>query len=371
MKPLMDKQSFIGLENCTWLYNGAETPPHRGVMQAMQDYVMARSLGPQGRDRHYAEEEQCRANIAKLLNGNKEDIALVSNASEAITAIASALRLQAGDNVVIHTLEFPSGVYPWLLLQEQGVEVRKIDHRDWRVSAEDLLNAVDHRTKLVVTSHVSYVSGARLDYRKLYRELQATQAYLLLDVTQSLGMMPVHMYEADFVVCSSYKWLLSVHGLGILGINPRRQRELNPVSAGWRGVKDIFASDRYDALQFVTDARRFELGYPSYPTIYALRYTSGLLLDIGAEQIERYISEQAGYLIGELQSRGYEVMTPTEPEYRAGNIAFVSEQGQDVAEELLRHHVYVWGGDGRVRASIHLFNDREDIDRFVHYLTKT
>lgn len=368
MKPLIAKHEFIGLEQCAWLYNGAETPPHRGVMQAMQDYVMARSLGPRGREQHTRVEQQCRANIADLLHGQSQDIALLSNASEAITAIAQSLDFQEGDNIVINTLEFPSGVYPWLMLQARGVEVRRVEHRDWHVSVDDILNAVDERTKLVMTSHVSFVSGARLDYRTLYRELQETETLLLLDVTQSLGTMPVYMYEADIVVSSSYKWLLSVHGLGILGINPKRLHNFLPAAAGWRSVTDLFTADRFLRFTFAGEARRFELGYPSYPTIYTLAFTSALLRDIGVGRIEEYILHLGQYLIEQLHAKGYTVMTSMDPQCRGGNISFQCAQAEETAERLLQEGVYVWGGDGRIRASIHLFNDRDDIDRLIGLL---
>ncbi|HLR52767.1 MAG TPA: aminotransferase class V-fold PLP-dependent enzyme [Candidatus Avamphibacillus sp.] len=90
------------------------------------------------------------------------------------------------------------------------MEVRIVDDQDWLVRVDDILAQVDDNTKLVMTSHVSFKSGAKIDYESLYKEILKTNALLLLDVTQSLGVTPVEMYSADFVVCSSYKWLLSV-----------------------------------------------------------------------------------------------------------------------------------------------------------------
>lgn len=370
MNSLVEKSAFLGLEDCTWLFNGAETPPHRGVMQAMQDYVNVRARGPRGREENSRIEQQCRSQIASLLHGRSEDIALVSNASEAITMIAHALKLEPGDNVVIHSLEFPSGVYPWLLLRERGIEVRLVEHQNWQVSVEDVLERVDLRTRLVLTSHVSFVSGARFDYRQLYSQLKNTNTLLLLDVTQSLGVVPVHMYEADIVVCSSYKWLLSVHGLGILGINSERVGDLMPASAGWRGVTDIFGSDRFESFSFPDSAKRFELGYPSFPTIYALNYSSGLLLDTGIERIEQHILNLGAELIERLLKLDLEVITPVKREARGGNIAFLCPAAEQMTEALLRDNVYVWGGDGRIRASVHLYNDMTDIERFIQVFTK-
>lgn len=368
MNTPIDKHEFLGLDRYTWLFSGAETPTHRGVPEAITEYLTARSRGPGGRERNAEVEQTCKANLARLLRGNPEHIALLSNSSETISMIAQGLGLKAGDNVVINTLEFPSGVLPWLAQKANDVEVRLVRHRDWMISVEDILAEVDQHTRLVLTSHVSYLSGHRIDYQRLYHHLKQTQALLLLDATQSLGAVPVNMQQSDFVVCSSYKWLLATHGIGILAVNPDRTREFRSRAIGWRGVTDMFGADRFDNYSLHADARRFELGYPSYPTIYALNFTTGLLLDVGIERIERHILEAGTYLIERLQGLGLEVMTPARPEHRAGNIAFVCSDGEQVAAALLREGILVWGGDGRLRASVHLFNDDHDIERFTQAL---
>ncbi|UVI31347.1 aminotransferase class V-fold PLP-dependent enzyme [Paenibacillus spongiae] len=360
------------MDSCTWLYNGAETPPLAGAVEALQEYMRNREGGPLGRERNSEVEQSLRENIARLINGSAKDVALVSNASEAITLIVQALRLQAGDNVIINTLEFPSGVLPYLLLREHGVEVRLVEHTDWTVSVDDMMAMVDERTKLVMASHVSFVSGARLDYQELHRRLLRTNALLLLDVTQSLGAVPVDLQAADIVVCSSYKWLMSIHGLGLLALNPARTERLLPGSAGWRGVTELFYPERFSSFEYYPDARRFELGYPNYAAIYTMEYSTGLLLKTGIDQVERHIVQLGGYLIERLLESGRSVMTPVEEKNRAGNISFVCENGEETANRLLQeHNIYLWGGDGRIRASVHLFNDSNDIDSLIAVLSRS
>ncbi|WP_144938091.1 aminotransferase class V-fold PLP-dependent enzyme [Paenibacillus sp. 32O-W] len=367
MRALIDKSEFVGLENTTWLYSGAETPTHRGSMAAVEDYMRSRSLGPIGRDRNTSVENNSKALLAQMMNGRPEDIAFMSNSSEVISMIASSMDWQAGDNLILHTLEFPSGVLPWLKLKEKGVEIRIVEDTNGEVGADDILRVTDERTRLVMTSHVSYLTGARLDYRSLYRKLKETRTLLLLDVTQSLGVVPVQMYEADFVVCSSYKWLLSTHGAAVFGIN-RERISLVPAYVGWRSVKDMFGPNRFQAFELQDDARRFELGYPSYPTLYSMNFTVQLLLNIGIANIERHVLELGSYLIRGLKELGLEVMTPVQPEKRAGNISVRHEAGEQIAEGLLKEQIYIWGGDGRFRISLHLFNDKDDVDRLLNKL---
>lgn len=303
-----------------------------------------------------------------MANGEAENVAFLSNASEVISTIARSLGLGAGDNVVINTLEFPSGVLPWLALRGDGVEVRVVPHDGWEVRPEGVMDRVDENTRVVMTSHVSFLSGARMDYKALYRDLQGTNALLLLDVTQSLGVIPVDVGSTDFLVSSSYKWLLAPHGLGILVINPARIGDLPPKAIGWRSVEGVFNPTRFEEFTLWADARRFELGFPSYPTIYALEHSTDLLLGTGIERVQEHVLSLGGVLIEKLRGLGYEVMAPSEPERRAGNIPVVCPRGEDVAESLRQRSIYVWGGDNRLRASVHAFNDGRDVDDLVDAL---
>lgn len=368
MQSLIGKDAFIGLDRCTWLYSGAETPACKVGLDAMIAYMHNRSLGPEGRARHSETEKRLREHVAALVNGTPEQIALLSNSSDVIVRVLDALALRPGDNVVIHDLEFPSGVLPALSLKERGIEVRIVPHRGWRVTADDLLERVDAATKLVLTSHVSYVNGSRLDYQSLYGRLKQTGTLLFLDATQSLGALAVDLRHTDFLVCSSYKWLLSVHGLGILGINPARTSGLIPSTAGWRSVQNLFSPDRFETVSFREDASKFELGYPSYPSIYAMEASARLILETGVAKIEKHILQLSGQAIEGFRSLGYEVMTPEAERERSGNVSAVCPEGERVAAELQKRNVYVWGGDGRIRASVHAFNDSSDIGTLMSRL---
>ncbi|WP_176220789.1 aminotransferase class V-fold PLP-dependent enzyme [Cohnella massiliensis] len=369
MKALIDKNDFIGLERCSWFYSGAETPTHREVLKAVTEYMTVRSLGPGGRDRNAETERSCKRNLAELLGSRPEHIALMSSSSEAISMISRALALAPGDNVVLHVLEFPSGVLPWLALKRDGVEVRVVQHRDWEVDEADILSRVDGRTKLVMTSHVSYLNGFRFDYRKLYERIAKTDALLLLDATQSLGVVPVDASMADFVVASSYKWLLSVHGGGILAVNPKRTAHMMPTYVGWRSVADNpDGSDRFETFAFQPDARRFELGYPAYPTVYALERSTRLLLDVGIGNVERHVAALGDVLIPFLASLKLDVTTPPDAGRRAGNITFRHDEAEAVAARLRKRGIYVMGGDGRVRISVHAFNDSADVETLIGQL---
>lgn len=368
MDAIIDKRLLAGLQDKTWLYTGAESPLLMETKLAVESYLVNRELGPDGRLLNSQEEAICKQRVAQLVNGSAENIALLSNSSEIISLIANSLELRPGDNVVINTLEFPSGILPWLALKQEGIEIRVINHTNWEIVVEDIVAQVDERTRVVMTSHVSYLTGARLDYIRLYEQLKETNALLFLDVTQALGVVEVDINHTDFLVCSSYKWLMSIHGLGILGINPERVTSLTPKAVGWRSVTNMFGVAESQSFDFLEDARRFEQGYPSYATIYALSSSTKLLLEVGLDRIEKHVLDLGQYLIDQMAKLPYPLMTPEAAERRAGNICFACESGEEIAQALKEKSIFVWGGDGRFRVSIHLFNDKDDVDRLVAQL---
>ncbi len=365
--PPLDKSEFGGPAGQTWLYTGAECPPHRAVTEAVVAYMNARGNGPAGREFNARAEAACRSRLAAMLGGQPADIALLSNASHAISSTIRAVNPQPGENIVLTDLEYPSGALAALAQRKAGVEVRVVPHRNWDFSVSDIMARVDQRTRLVIASQVSYLSGARLDQTALYQELSGTSALLLSDATQALGVVPVRLDEADIVVSSTHKWLLAMHGAGIMALNPRRTAHLMPDTAGWRSVAEMFRPDRFANYDLYPDARRFELGYPSFATLHALAAATEILQRAGIEAIGNHVAGLTERLVLGLQDLDLRVLTPAS---RAGNVAWACESGEEMAEQLAARGILLWGGDGRVRASLHGFNECADVDRLLEALAE-
>ena len=129
--PLAEADEVPVLKDRTWLFTGAEGPALRVHAEAFQAYLDNRNDGQRGRDAHDAVEARLRQRLAAMLGLDCEDIAIVSNASEAMNLVALVLDLGPGDNVVVNDFEYPSVVLPWLRLAERGVEVRVAHRHGW------------------------------------------------------------------------------------------------------------------------------------------------------------------------------------------------------------------------------------------------
>ena len=110
-------------------------------------------------------------------------------------------------------------------------------------------------------SHVSYLSGLRLDINPIARAAHAHGALLLADVTQSLGVVPVDVSECDFAVASTYKWLLGIHGSGVLYWNRARLPEFAPGAVGWFSVDNFISPDRFERFYLETNGRALRTGH--------------------------------------------------------------------------------------------------------------
>ncbi|MBI3974259.1 MAG: aminotransferase class V-fold PLP-dependent enzyme [Chloroflexi bacterium] len=367
---LVPRSDFLGLDGVTHLYTAAECPMLAVAAEAMQEYAQQKSRAEAGRANHAAVAGACKEALARLLDVSPEDIALVGSASDAINQVCGAIDFRPGDNVVINDLEFPSVALPWLRLKARGVEVRVVHHRDWDIPTEALLDAVDGRTRLVGLSHVSYVNGLRHDVETIAAGLRRTGALLLLDATQSMGVLPVPAKAADFVVSSTYKWLLGTHGLGVLYWNRARISDLEPAAIGWYSVENLFAADRYERYTLKPDAGRFETGYVDFPAIYALNASVPYLLDAGVGRIAAHAHALGDLLIDGLRRLGLEVTTPVARERRGASVTFLHERAAEIGPALAQRGVHVWAGDGRVRASTHLFNGEADVECYLEALAE-
>lgn len=365
---LVPYYEFVGLGEVTHLYTAAEGPLPTRSAAALPKYANQKGAAEAGRSHHANVAQECRASVAKLLGVDSEAIAFMASASDAINAVCGLIDFQPGDNVVLNDLEFPSVALPWLRLKSQGVEVRVVQHQNWNITSEDLLGAVDDRTRLVALSHVSFVNGLRHDVERIGSALQGTQTLFLLDATQSLGVLPVEASIADFVVSSTYKWLLGTHGLGILYWNRSRMSDVEPLSIGWYSVADTLSADRYQSYTLRADAGRFESGYINFPAIYVLNESLDLLLQVGVDRLTDHSLDLGDLLVNGLSQLGLEVMSPADRNRRGASVTFAHPDAATIGSALAERDVHVWAGDGRVRASAHLFNDEGDIECYLSVL---
>ena len=362
MSALIPKTAFIGIEHVAHLATGGEAPVLRANLAAATQFLLDKGDGMPGRERFFTTANRARAALAARLGGRPEDIAFLSSASEGLHVASEGIDWRPGDNVVVGQSEFPSVLLAWQRLRPRGVDVRAVG-REAVVTHDEIAAAVDQRTRAIAVSHVGYLTGARHDLGRLRSVADRVGARLVVDASHALGVVPVDGALCDVVVACCYKWLLAVHGVGVFYVNSRRWPDLAAPWVGWHSTHREDDWRRRTEYRMREDGSRFEAGNPPFLPVYVLDSALRTLAGLDPRAVEAHVLALGGILRAGLVKLGLPVLTPEAPEERAGNIVFATDRCMDVERALREAGVLVWAGDGRVRLSVHAYNDEADVAR--------
>jgi cysteine desulfurase / selenocysteine lyase len=368
MTPLIAKSDFVGLERIAHLCTGGEAPWLRSHDQAAARMGALKSAGMAGRQQLFAVYERAKSRAARMLGVEPARVAFLAHSSEGLNQAVKSVVWRPGDNVVFADLEYPSLIYPAAVLEELGVEPRVVRTRGHYLALDELAKSVDRRTRLILVSQVSYLTGQRVDLARCAEIARGAGAWLAVDATHALGVAPVPGELCDFVVSSCYKWLLATHGVGIFAYNPSRVGDIEPATMGWHSVLHRGGYDDPLKMPLRPDASRLEAGNPNFLGLFVLDNALGVHEGLDRAAALEYVLDLSGELRHSLVERGFPVITPEAREERAGNVCFLEPDAQGLADRLADRGVLVWGGEGRIRVSTHVYNDGEDVGRLLEAL---
>ena len=352
-----------------YLDTAAEGLAVPGMDAAMSEYIREKRQGTPGRKKHFAKEEEARGLAAQLLGAGSSEVAFAPTTSDALNLLAASLPFERGDEVVITDLEFPSNVLPWLALERRGVRTIVVPCRDGALDLSDLTNALSDRTRLVSISLVSYKSGAYFPHtQELAEHIHGRGGVLCVDATQALGRCPVPLDGVDYLMASSFKWLLGPHGLAIVYLSPFFRRRFELAGVGWYSVENVFAPDRFERYSLKTGAACISAGMPNFPALYGMCEALRFLLPVNSPNEEARVNSLSVHLRQNLRARGLHMLTPEDPALASGIVSFEHEHATAIGEALAREGIIVWAGDGRVRASLHFYNDERDTTMYLNAL---
>lgn len=370
IEPLISPDAFVGLEGVTHLCTGGESPWMKSHDSVYADFARLKSLGYEGRGEVADRTEACRRKVARLWNVPAGRVAFMPSAAEGMNWLARGLDWRAGDNVVTTGLEFPSVGYAWRSLEAEGVTVRRVLHCRWNVGEEDLLAAIDSRTRVLAVSQVSFYTGQCLDLQRLAAETSRRGVLLAVDATHGSGVVEVPAGLTDLCVSSSYKWMLATHGVAPCYLSPGAESRTAATCFGWRNLA-AWPEDRMEVLPEVPVRpmpEKMEPGNPSLVSIMFLSNALDVLLSTGMDRIQAHARQLSARIAAGLERLGHTVITPRESWARSGNTCFLSDEARTIHEHLRSRGILVWGELGRVRVSGHLYNGSRDVDRMLKAL---
>ncbi len=354
------RQDFRVTQNHIYLDHAACGPVPEPVLKRVQAYYDSNAeQGDAAWPKWLKQREHVRERVAAFLNADPAEIAFTHSTSHGMNLIAEMLASQG--TVLTNELEFPSSTLPWIWRKAALIFQKE---QEGSIPPGVLQQHLDPSIKTILTSFVQYSTGFRQDLEALGR--MKGDRYLVVNATQGLGAFPIDVKacKIDFLCSNSYKWLLAGYGGGILYIRRELLSKFPPASIGWRSVAD---SDKMDnrGLDLRDDAARYELGCPSFPTIFAVGAAIEYLNGIGQDKIQQRILDLTAFAIRELTQNGLEVTSPSETEHRSGIVVFKAPNPKRLWQKLMENGIYVSPRGAGIRLSPHFYNTFEEIETVV------
>lgn len=318
-----------------------------------------------------------RCHLAGLIGADPQDIAVTTGAGAGTAQVASSLDFKPGDEIVLVAQDFPSHDATWRPVADRyGASLKIADFDTPEQIPERLCELITPATRLVSVSHVRFDDGSRLDVAPVASACSRNGALLLLDVSQSVGIVPLDVaaLDADFLVGVGYKYLMGPWGTGFLWISPEVSGDLRPAPWNWV-AQDV---NSFSDLSYVTPrpargAARFDAAQTVGPfninlaaweasLCFLERFPQGMALDYTQNLIDR--------LLEALPPRCRR-LTPTDRTARGAAGCFAAESSDATADLytfLIRKKFSISARNGRIRIAPHLLNREAEIDRLIKAL---
>ena len=350
------RAEFPVLNRLIYMNTGTNGPvPRRAVAAVAAELQTELEHGRSNRP-HFERMMNARAalreRIAGLMGCDAEEVALTGSTTDGVNAALVALNVGPGDEVVTSDEEHPGVLAPLAAAaRRRGCRIRVVP---W-----DLLpGAVDDRTALVASSHVSWISGRVIDSAAL----RDAGVPVLLDGAQGLGAIPVDVRElgCDFYAASGQKWLCGPDASGYLYV--RRDHAVS-LDAPWPGYLTLATTE--DALAFDQhpNAARFDTGSPPSGALPWAMAAFDVLAQAGFGRIHQRGIALAGRLAELLRERGLQVA----PRGASTLVSWRSDDAEADVERLAAQGIGVrhLPGRGLVRASVGAWITEEELDRMA------
>ncbi len=307
--------------------------------------------------------------IAKLFNiKNPQNIIFTQNATYALN-IAILGTLKKDDHAIITQMEHNSVIRP--INSVCSYTVVKADNTGF-VLPQDIENAINKKTKLIVVNHASNVCGTIQDIEAICKIAKLHNIKILIDTAQTAGILTADnaMLDADFIAFSGHKGLMGPMGTG--GLYIKNPDDVTPIIYGGTGSE----SDNLNQPEIMPD--KFHCGTLNVCALAGLIEGVKFVLSMGTQKIYEYENELTKHLKNELRSiKGVKVYGA---DYAIGNVAFniASLDSGEAAHMLgdfalragyhcapLAHVALGTQNTGAIRASVGVFNTKEDIMALV------
>ena len=376
----------------TFLDSGASAQKPKSVIDAMVD-IYTKEYANVHRGSYFLSEEitqkyeNARHTVQKFLNADKSDeIVFTRNATESINLVASTWGkkfLSKIDEVIISEVEHHANLVPWQVLRDEiGFELKicKIND-DGSFDFDEFKNLLNGKTKLVAISGMSNVLGTIMPLKKIISASHKVGAKVLVDACQLAVHQKIDVkdLDCDFLAFSGHK-TYGPTGIGVLYGKYDILEKMPPYQYGGDMVNIV----TYQSTTYDVPPARFEAGTPAIVQAIGLAKALEYMMNLGMENIAKYEKELTRYATEKLSKiKGLKIIGTAKDKGGVFSFAVDKIHPQDLAFILNKEGVSVrvghhcaaplvrrMGYESVVRASLGLYNTKEDIDILCQAIKK-
>lgn len=319
----------------------------------------------------FAQAEVLRELAGAVFQTQGDNIALVPSVSYGMAAAAKNLSMKPGQTIIILENQFPSNYYVWeQLARVHQLELITVPRSQEQNLTDSILAAINTHTGLVAIPNCHWMDGARIDLEAVSDAVKKVGAYLVLDLSQSLGALPVDIdrIQPDFAVSVGYKWMLGPYGLGYMYVAPRWQEEGEPLEYSWltkKGAEDFAGLTNYKA-GYRDGARRFDMGEFSQFNLLPMCIAAlQQIIQWKPAAIQQQLITLTDRIIAYKKQKG---MDGNSIERFVGHMSSIPLGSIDVTalkKRLEQSKVIVSFRGSSIRVSPHLYNDLGNLDNLL------
>jgi cysteine desulfurase/selenocysteine lyase len=388
--PILSEE--IGGKPLVYLDNAATSQKPRSVIDALTNYYehtnanVHRGIHELSR-RSTVAYEDARARLARFIGASgPEELIWTRGTTEAINLVAGSWaldNLREGDEILISSMEHHSNIIPWqLVARRTGAKLKYIEMDDeGRLVVEDLPKLLSSRTRLVAISHISNALGTINPIHEIVEQAKAAGATVLVDGAQAAPHRKVDVQElgCDFYAFSGHKMCGPTGVGGLWG-----RKEILESMPPYHGGGEMISIVGRDESTWAELPHKFEAGTPNIAGAVGIAAAADFLDELGFDRIEEHGRDVVSYAVERLNAiDDVRVFGPNDASERSGIVSFLMgdahphdistildsegiaiRAGHHCAQLVMQH----FGVSATARASFHLYNSREDVDRLAEGL---